>query len=183
MRRAWRTISPASFPCRTIYPQPLALRYHGHQFQVYNPEIGDGRGFLFAQPATREDRRLLDLAHQGQRPDALVARRRRAAHAEGRRARGAGDARCWRRSASTPRSRSACSRPASGWSAAMSPRRRARACWCGFRPFPRALRHLPAPRRHGDAMRITAPVRYSVRHYLPQAARPTTGDEAAAFLR
>jgi uncharacterized protein YdiU (UPF0061 family) len=29
--------------------QPLALRYHGHQFRVYNPEIGDGRGFLFAQ--------------------------------------------------------------------------------------------------------------------------------------
>ena len=29
--------------------EPLALRYHGHQFQHYNPEIGDGRGFLFAQ--------------------------------------------------------------------------------------------------------------------------------------
>src|SRR6059058_4776609 len=29
--------------------QPLALRYHGHQFRVYNPEIGDGRGFTFAQ--------------------------------------------------------------------------------------------------------------------------------------
>ena len=28
---------------------PLALRYHGHQFRVYNPDIGDGRGFLFAQ--------------------------------------------------------------------------------------------------------------------------------------
>ncbi len=30
-------------------PQPLALRYHGHQFRVYNPDIGDGRGFLFGQ--------------------------------------------------------------------------------------------------------------------------------------
>lgn len=30
-------------------PQPLALRYHGHQFQHYNPQLGDGRGFLFAQ--------------------------------------------------------------------------------------------------------------------------------------
>ena len=30
-------------------PRPLALRYHGHQFRVYNPDIGDGRGFLFAQ--------------------------------------------------------------------------------------------------------------------------------------
>lgn len=29
--------------------QPLALRYHGHQFRHYNPEIGDGRGFLLAQ--------------------------------------------------------------------------------------------------------------------------------------
>ena len=24
----------------------LALRYHGHQFQTYNPDIGDGRGFF-----------------------------------------------------------------------------------------------------------------------------------------
>ncbi|WP_309661096.1 protein adenylyltransferase SelO family protein [Sphingomonas sp.] len=45
-------------------PQPLALRYHGHQFRVYNPDIGDGRGFLFAQ--LRDDRnRLLDLATKG----------------------------------------------------------------------------------------------------------------------
>lgn len=29
--------------------KPLALRYHGHQFHNYNPELGDGRGFLFAQ--------------------------------------------------------------------------------------------------------------------------------------
>ena len=44
--------------------QPLALRYHGHQFRQYNPEIGDGRGFLFAQ--LRDARgRLLDLATKG----------------------------------------------------------------------------------------------------------------------
>src|SRR5690606_20245495 len=30
-------------------PGPVAIRYHGHQFRVYNPEIGDGRGFLAAQ--------------------------------------------------------------------------------------------------------------------------------------
>src|SRR6476661_5533258 len=43
---------------------PLALRYHGHQFRVYNPEIGDGRGFTFAQ--LRDDRgRLLDLGTKG----------------------------------------------------------------------------------------------------------------------
>jgi uncharacterized protein YdiU (UPF0061 family) len=45
-------------------PQPLALRYHGHQFRVYNPEIGDGRGFLFAQLRDGSDR-LLDLGTKG----------------------------------------------------------------------------------------------------------------------
>lgn len=44
--------------------KPLALRYHGHQFRVYNPDIGDGRGFTFAQ--LRDDRgRLLDLGTKG----------------------------------------------------------------------------------------------------------------------
>src|SRR5690606_6705715 len=45
-------------------PQPLALRYHGHQFRVYNPEIGDGRGFTFAQLRDGEGR-LLDLGTKG----------------------------------------------------------------------------------------------------------------------
>ena len=45
-------------------PQPLALRYHGHQFRAYNPDIGDGRGFLFAQLRDGQDR-LLDLATKG----------------------------------------------------------------------------------------------------------------------
>ncbi len=45
-------------------PQPLALRYHGHQFRVYNPEIGDGRGFLFAQMRDHLDR-CLDLGTKG----------------------------------------------------------------------------------------------------------------------
>jgi uncharacterized protein YdiU (UPF0061 family) len=45
-------------------PQPLALKYHGHQFRVYNPEIGDGRGFLFAQ-VRDGDGRLLDLGTKG----------------------------------------------------------------------------------------------------------------------
>jgi uncharacterized protein YdiU (UPF0061 family) len=45
-------------------PQPLALRYHGHQFRSYNSQIGDGRGFLFAQ--LRDERgRLLDLGTKG----------------------------------------------------------------------------------------------------------------------
>ncbi|NBW75396.1 MAG: YdiU family protein [Sphingomonadaceae bacterium] len=45
-------------------PQPLALRYHGHQFRVYNPDLGDGRGFLFAQLRDGADR-LLDLGTKG----------------------------------------------------------------------------------------------------------------------
>ena len=45
-------------------PQPLALRYHGHQFRVFNPEIGDGRGFLFAQLRDGQER-LLDLGTKG----------------------------------------------------------------------------------------------------------------------
>lgn len=45
-------------------PTPLALRYHGHQFRVYNPDIGDGRGFLYAQMRDGNDR-LLDLATKG----------------------------------------------------------------------------------------------------------------------
>jgi uncharacterized protein YdiU (UPF0061 family) len=49
---------------------PLAQRYHGHQFRVYNPEIGDGRGFTFAQmreagPDTGKVGRLLDLGTKG----------------------------------------------------------------------------------------------------------------------
>lgn len=43
---------------------PLCLRYHGHQFRVYNPEIGDGRGFLFAQLSDAAGR-LLDLGTKG----------------------------------------------------------------------------------------------------------------------
>ncbi len=45
-------------------PQPLAMRYHGHQFRVYNPDIGDGRGFLFAQMRDSSGR-LMDLGTKG----------------------------------------------------------------------------------------------------------------------
>jgi uncharacterized protein YdiU (UPF0061 family) len=44
--------------------KPLALRYHGHQFDVYNPDLGDGRGFLYAQ-MLGDDGRLLDLGTKG----------------------------------------------------------------------------------------------------------------------
>jgi uncharacterized protein YdiU (UPF0061 family) len=44
---------------------PLAQRYHGHQFRVYNPELGDGRGFTFAQLREAGTGRLLDLGTKG----------------------------------------------------------------------------------------------------------------------
>ncbi len=46
-------------------PQPLALRYHGHQFRSYNPDLGDGRGFLFGQCIDPVDHRLLDFGTKG----------------------------------------------------------------------------------------------------------------------
>ena len=46
-------------------PQPLALRYHGHQFRSYNADLGDGRGFLFAQGHDLTDNRLLDFGTKG----------------------------------------------------------------------------------------------------------------------
>ena len=51
-------------PLADNLPQPLALRYHGHQFGVYNPELGDGRGFLYAQMRDGMGR-LLDLGTKG----------------------------------------------------------------------------------------------------------------------
>lgn len=45
-------------------PEPLAMRYHGHQFRSYNPDLGDGRGFLFAQLRDDLDR-LLDFGTKG----------------------------------------------------------------------------------------------------------------------
>ena len=45
--------------------QPLlALRYHGYQFGVYNPQLGDGRGFLYGQVRDRHGQ-LQDLGTKG----------------------------------------------------------------------------------------------------------------------
>lgn len=51
-------------PFEGSLPEPLALRYHGHQFRNYNPEIGDGRGFLYAQCRDAHGR-LLDFGTKG----------------------------------------------------------------------------------------------------------------------
>lgn len=42
---------------------PLALKYHGHQFRHYNPELGDGRGFLYAQ--IKKNNQWYDLGTKG----------------------------------------------------------------------------------------------------------------------
>ena len=52
-------------PLPGSHPHPLALRYHGHQFRHYNPDLGDGRGFLYAQLHDVQDGRLLDLGTKG----------------------------------------------------------------------------------------------------------------------
>ncbi|WP_375420330.1 protein adenylyltransferase SelO family protein [uncultured Sphingomonas sp.] len=51
-------------PLPDTLPAPLALRYHGHQFRSYNPDIGDGRGFTFAQLHDASGR-LMDLGTKG----------------------------------------------------------------------------------------------------------------------
>lgn len=48
-----------------LQTSPLAMRYHGHQFRHYNPQIGDGRGFLYAQLEDPVDHRLLDFGTKG----------------------------------------------------------------------------------------------------------------------
>ncbi|CAA9518352.1 MAG: Selenoprotein O and cysteine-containing homologs [uncultured Sphingomonadaceae bacterium] len=60
----WTARFAAFEPLPGSLAKPLALRYHGHQFGSYNPEIGDGRGFLYAQ--LRDARgRLMDLGTKG----------------------------------------------------------------------------------------------------------------------
>ena len=126
-RRLGARISRGSSRCPATSPQPLALRYHGHQFRHYNPDIGDGRGFLFAQ--LRDDRRPpARPRHQGRRADALEPARRRAADAQGRGARSARD-----RNARGARGQHVeelrLVRDRRGnWCAATSPRRPARRC-------------------------------------------------------
>src|ERR1019366_4907850 len=61
---AWRAAVWHFDPLAGSLQEPLALRYHGHQFGVDNPQLGDGRGFLFAQLGDRSGR-LLDLGPKG----------------------------------------------------------------------------------------------------------------------
>lgn len=61
---AWAQQFSAFAPLPGNLPSPLAMRYHGHQFGHYNPDLGDGRGFLFAQFRT-EAGQLLELGTKG----------------------------------------------------------------------------------------------------------------------
>ena len=61
----WQNHFGAFQPLPDSFQHPLALRYHGHQFGVYNPDLGDGRGFLFAQLRDVSTQRLLDLGTKG----------------------------------------------------------------------------------------------------------------------
>ena len=61
----WRAHFARFEPLPANQPNCLALRYHGHQFRAYNPDLGDGRGFLFAQLRERGRNRLLDLGTKG----------------------------------------------------------------------------------------------------------------------
>jgi uncharacterized protein YdiU (UPF0061 family) len=60
----WRAAFGLFEPLPDNLAEPLALRYHGHQFRQYNAALGDGRGFLYAQVLDDRDR-LLDLGTKG----------------------------------------------------------------------------------------------------------------------
>jgi uncharacterized protein YdiU (UPF0061 family) len=61
----WRAAFGRFEPLPGNQAQPLAMRYHGHQFRYYNPNLGDGRGFLYAQLREADADRLLDLGTKG----------------------------------------------------------------------------------------------------------------------
>jgi uncharacterized protein YdiU (UPF0061 family) len=63
--REWEAAFAAFDPLPENLPERLAMRYHGHQFRVYNPRLGDGRGFVHAQLLDAADDRLLDLGTKG----------------------------------------------------------------------------------------------------------------------
>ena len=61
----WKSYFGLFVPFPNSFKSPLALCYHGHQFGSYNPYIGDGRGFLYAQLIENKTKRLMDLGTKG----------------------------------------------------------------------------------------------------------------------
>jgi uncharacterized protein YdiU (UPF0061 family) len=162
------------------HPHPLALRYHGHQFQVYNHEIGDGRGFLFAQAYNGEGR-LLDLATKGS------GRTPWSRNGDGRLTLKGGV-----REVLASRMLEALG---VSTSKAFALYETGEALMRGDEPSPTRSSVLTRlSHSHirigtfqrfaafGDALRIERLLAHGVRHYLPQAARPKIGETAAAFL-
>ncbi len=62
--KQWLLHFGALQPLSGSLERPLALRYHGHQFRHYNPQLGDGRGFVLAQ-CRDHNGRLMDLGTKG----------------------------------------------------------------------------------------------------------------------
>lgn len=62
--KEWLAHFGAFKPLPKNLKKPLAQKYHGHQFRNYNPDIGDGRGFLYAQMRDTNGR-LMDLGTKG----------------------------------------------------------------------------------------------------------------------
>ena len=60
----WRSHFVRFEPIQDNLNSCLAMRYHGHQFGTYNPDLGDGRGFLFAQFQSPNGK-WLDLGTKG----------------------------------------------------------------------------------------------------------------------
>ncbi len=61
--QAWEQAFHRFEPIPNNLPETLALKYHGHQFRNYNPDIGDGRGFLYAQ--IKMNKKIFDLSTKG----------------------------------------------------------------------------------------------------------------------
>ena len=164
-------------------PEPLAMRYHGHQFRVYNPELGDGRGFLFAQLREAGTGRLLDLGTKGSGQTPWSRTGRRAADAEGRGARGAGH----RHAGGAGRADLAlvlADRDRRGrWSAATSPARPARRCWRGCRTATSASAPSSATPIFERADLIAPLIDHVVENYYPELAGAERPARAPALLQ
>ena len=112
---------------------PLAQRYHGHQFRTYNPELGDGRGFTFAQMRGDRNRQAAGPRDQGLGAHTVVAGPATARLTlKGGVRRGAGDGHAGRRlGVPTSRSFSLIETGEDLGSAAMSRPHALGWCWCG----------------------------------------------------
>lgn len=167
-------------PLPGSFEAPLALRYHGHQFRSYNPNLGDGRGFLFAQ--LRDDiGRLLDLGTKGS-GQTLYSRRgdgrltlkggvREVLATEMLEALGVDTS----KSFSLIETGEALERYDEPSPTRASVLVRLSHSHIRIGSFQRLL-------AHNDAAGIEALLAHAVRHYLPEAAHDSLPEQAAAFL-